>query len=305
MDIGITLPHMGFNASPAAIVSVAQEAERLDFASVWVGERLLRPRHFVAYGAGGEAIPEYQKISYEPLETLTYVAAKTERIKLGTSVINVFFQGPVVLARRLATLDHFSAGRVIVGIGQGWMKEEFEAANVSFQRRGNGLEDYMGALRAVWGPDPVRYEGRFYRIAESDIDPKPLQAGGLPVLFPVIFGANSRLVLERAARIADGLNLVLQSWEGAEMIMRDFPTMVERAGRDPSHMLIAALVNNGISAQALPDPRPPLVGALEQIHEDMQRLDKLGIRHVYYDLSFLSVDEQLKILKKLRRAADV
>src|SRR5439155_18596359 len=88
---------------------------------------------------------------------LSYVAAKTERIKLGTSVISTFFHVPVVLARRFATLDQFSQGRVIAGLGQGWLKDEFETANVSFQRRGNGQEDYIRALRACWGPDPVHY----------------------------------------------------------------------------------------------------------------------------------------------------
>lgn len=300
MQIGISLPQMGFDASPASITQIAQEAERLDFASVWVGERLLRPRHFVAYGGRGGAIPDFQKINYEPLETLTYVAAKTERIKLGTSVINAFFQTPVVLARRLATLDQFSAGRLIVGIGQGWMKEEFDTANVSLQRRGNGLDDYVGALRAVWGPDPVHYEGRFYSIVESDIAPKPVQSGGPPVLF----AANSQAVIERAARLADGLNPVLVSWEAIEKLARDFPEMVRRAGRDPSHIFIVARVNNGVRAHALPDPRPPLVGSLDQIHEDIQRLEQLGVNHVFYDLSYLPLNEQLPLLEKLRRAAD-
>src|SRR5947207_4809339 len=218
MKIGITLPQMGAESSPTAIAEIAQEAERLDFASIWVGERLLRPRHFVPYGGRNRGIPEHQKISYEPLETLTYAAAKTERIKLGTSIINVFFQVPVVLARRFATLDQFSNGRVIAGIGQGWMKEEFATANVSFQRRGNGLEDYVGALRAVWGADPVHYDGRFYHIVESDIAPKPVQPGGPPLLF----GVNAPLALERAARLADGLNPILQSWDAAEKLMREF-----------------------------------------------------------------------------------
>ncbi len=302
MQIGITLPQMGLDASPAAITSIAQEAERLDFASLWVGERLLRPRHFVAYGGrGSRAIPDFQKINYEPLETLTYVAAKTERIKLGTSVINAFFQAPVVMARRLATLDQFSAGRLIVGLGQGWMKEEFDTANVSLQRRGNGLEDYMGALRAVWGPDPVHYEGRFYNIVESDIAPKPVQPGGPPVLF----AANSQAVIERAARLADGLNPVLYSWEAIEALARDFPALVRDAGRDPSQTVIIARVNNGIHAQALPDPRPPLVGSLDQIHDDMHRLAQLGINHVFYDLTLIPVQEQPKLLEQLRRAADI
>jgi probable F420-dependent oxidoreductase len=301
MKIGITLPQMGPESSPAAIVEIAQEAERLDFASLWVGERLLRPRHYVPYGGGDQGIPEFQKIIYEPLETLTYAAAKTERIQLGTSIINVFFHVPVVLARRLATLDQFSGGRVLAGIGQGWMKEEFDTSNVSFQRRGNGLEDYVGALRAVWGPDPVHHDGRFYHIVASDIGPKPVQAGGPPLLF----GVGSPAALERAVRLADGLNPVLQSWDTAETLAHEFPERVRQIGRDPARLLTVVRVNNGIHAQPLPEPRLPLVGSLEQIHEDLQRLEQLGIKHVFYDLAAMPITEQLHLLEKLRRAADV
>jgi probable F420-dependent oxidoreductase len=300
MKIGVSLPQMGLEASPAAITEIAQEAERLGLASVWVGERLFRPRKFVRYGGREIGIPEYQKINYEPLETLTYVAAKTERIRLGTSIINVFFQAPVMLARRLATLDQFSNGRVIAGIGQGWMKDEFDAANVSFQRRGSGLEDYVGALRAVWGADPVQYDGRFYHIVEADIDPKPVQPGGPPLLF----GVSSPAALERAVRLADGLNPVLQSWEQAEMLVHDFLAQVRQVGRDPARMEIIVRVNNGVHARPLPEPRLPLVGSLEQIHEDLQRLEQLGIQHVFYDLSYLSLAEQRPLLEQLRRVTD-
>jgi probable F420-dependent oxidoreductase len=301
MKIGITLPHMGPESGPVAAVEIAQEAERLDFASLWVGERLFRPRHYVAYGGNNRALPEYQKFSYEPLEVLMYIAARTEHIQLGTSIINLFFQAPIILARRLTTIDHFSGGRLIAGIGQGWMKEEFDATNVSFKRRGSGLEDYVGALRAIWGPDPVHYEGRFYHITESDVNPKPLQPDGPPLLF----GGNSPASFERAARIADGLNPVLQSWEAAENFAHDFPEQVRLNGRDPSHMQIIARVNRGIHAQPVPEPRWPLVGSLEQIHEDMQRLEEIGIKHVFYDLADMPIAEQLRLLEKLRRAADV
>src|SRR6266700_4214135 len=300
MEIGLALPQMGPQATPAIITRIAQEAERLGYASVWVGERLLRPRHYVPYGNPPIPMPDYFKSIYDPLETLSYVAAKTERIKLGTSVISTFFHVPVVLARRFATLDQFSRGRVIAGLGQGWLKDEFETANVSFQRRGNGQEDYIRALRACWGPDPVHYEGRFYRIVESDIGPKPLQPGGPPVLF----GASTPAALARAARLADGLNPIALSWSSLEQIMREFPEVVRQAGRDPQQMLIVLRSNHPVSVRALPEPRSPLSGSLEQIREDVQRLESLGIRHVFFDLVSMPVNEQLGLLEKLRRVAD-
>ncbi len=199
---------------------------------------------------------------------------------------------PVVLQRS----DQFSQGRVIAGLGQGWLKDEFETANVSFRRRGNGLEDYMGALRACWGSDPVQYEGRFYHIVESDIGPKPLQPGGPPVLF----GAGTPATLARAARLADGLNPVARSWGSLEQIMSEFPAMVRQAGRNPQQMLIVVRSNHPLNMQELPEPRSPLSGSLAQIREDVQRLERMGVQHIFFDLVSVPVNEQLRLLEKLR-----
>jgi alkanesulfonate monooxygenase SsuD/methylene tetrahydromethanopterin reductase-like flavin-dependent oxidoreductase (luciferase family) len=107
---------------------------------------------------------------YDPVETLTYVAALTSRITLGTSVLDALFQSPVILARRLATLDRFSGGRLIAGIGQGWVKQEFQAAGVSMKRRGAGFEEHLLAMRAVWVP--TRCTSR----AASTASPRPTSA---------------------------------------------------------------------------------------------------------------------------------
>ena len=129
-------------------------------------------------------MPESYANVYDPLETLAYVAAKTERIRLGTSIIDVLFHAPVILARRFATLDNLSGGRLIAGLGQGYSPEEFAAANVPMSRRGAGFEEFIEAMRAAWGPDPVRFSGRFYEIPESQINPKPVQEGGPPFSSP-------------------------------------------------------------------------------------------------------------------------
>jgi len=280
---------------------MAQEAEQLGYASLWVGERLLRPRHYVPFGHPPGPLPDYFKSTYDPLETLTYVAAVTRRIKLGSSVVVPAFHTPVVLARRFATLDHFSGGRVLAGLGQGWLEDEFEAANVPFARRGDRMEDFMGALRACWGPDPVRYAGRFYAIVESDIGPKPLQPGGPPVLF----GVGAPAALRRAARLADGLNPIAQSWRSLEWTLRTYRAMVREEGRDPAKMLVVVRSNHPVSLTGpRPSPRPPLSGSLEQIREDVLRLANLGIGHLFFDLVSLPVDQQSALLPQLRRVAD-
>jgi len=181
MKIGIHLPIAGRGASPETIAQVAVEAERIGLDSVWSWERLMRPMVPIPMGGAGGPVmeaPETFGAVYDPIETLSYVAAKTSRILLGTSVLDTLFQSPIILARRLATLDQLSDGRLVVGLGQGWMDQEFEAAGVSMKRRGAGFEEHILAMRAVWGPDPVSFEGRFYRIPEADIGPKPVRPGG-------------------------------------------------------------------------------------------------------------------------------
>jgi alkanesulfonate monooxygenase SsuD/methylene tetrahydromethanopterin reductase-like flavin-dependent oxidoreductase (luciferase family) len=119
--------------------------------------------------------PEIFATVYDPIEMLTFVAGRTGKVKLGTSVMSALFQNPVTLARRFATLDRLSDGRAIAGIGQGDFRDEFEAANVPIRRRGRGFEEFVKAMRAVWGPDPVSFTGDFYNIPESRIGPKPVQ----------------------------------------------------------------------------------------------------------------------------------
>ncbi|GAC1375623.1 MAG: hypothetical protein NVS2B12_33720 [Ktedonobacteraceae bacterium] len=195
MELGIGLPQAGKIASPQAILQVAQEAERLGYDSVWVYEHMLRPTKPIPGVMGGspQLQPAIYGSAYDPLETLAYVAAKTERVKLGTSVINALLHPPLILARRLATLDHLSNGRVIAGLGQGWMEAESKAVNVPMKRRGSGMEEYVQVLRAIWGPDPVSFSGRFYTITEAQIGPKPVQPTGIPIILGSSYRFRQRM----------------------------------------------------------------------------------------------------------------
>jgi alkanesulfonate monooxygenase SsuD/methylene tetrahydromethanopterin reductase-like flavin-dependent oxidoreductase (luciferase family) len=212
MKLGVHLPTAGRGASPDGIARVAEEAERIGLDSVWSWDRLMRPTVPIAMGGPGGPVmdaPEDFATVYDPIETLTYVAARTSRITLGTTVLDALFQSPVILARRLATLDRFSGGRLIAGIGQGWMEQEFQAAGVSMKRRGAGFEEHLQAMRAVWGPDPVSFAGRFYRIPEADIGPKPAHPDGPRV----VLGAGSPQALRRVGRLGAGLTLVIFDWD--------------------------------------------------------------------------------------------
>jgi probable F420-dependent oxidoreductase len=301
MELGVSLPTSGALASPANIARIAQEAERLGYASLWTYERLLRPLAEVQLPGGGppQKLPEDYRLTYEPLETLSYVAALTHRIKLGTSVIDALLHPPVVLARRFATLDQFSGGRVIAGLGQGWMPEEFETANVPLRRRGAGMDEAIAAMRACWGPDPVAFEGRFYRIAPSEVNPKPAQ-----VHLPVLLGATTPAGIERASRIADGLNPIAFSADMLQGMATSFREAARAAGRDADGLTMVARANVPITSDPLGEDRPFLGGSPRQIADDLARLQGSGVDHVlFYNLVASDVEEEVRLLEQLRDAA--
>ena len=298
IKLGVHLPVAGRGASPEAVVQVAEEAERIGLDSVWSWERLMRPTVPIAMGGPGGPVmdaPEDFATVYDPVETLSYVAARTQRITLGTSVLDALFQSPVILARRLATLDRLSHGRLLVGIGQGWMAQEFAAAGVSMRRRGAGFEEHLLAMRAVWGPDPVHFEGRFYRIPEADVGPKPVRLGGPRLLV----GAGSSVAVERAGRLGVGLTLVIFDWDAVRASIQTFRTAAGEAGNDPDTLPVMLQVNSNVTAEPL-DERGPLQGSPEQVAADLDRAARLGIEHIYW----ITDDEplrQLPLLDQLRR----
>jgi len=303
VELGVALPtYNSPNTSVEAIVRIAQAAERLGYGSVWTYERLLYPTAGVAQPGGPrQPLPEVYKVAYDPIATLAFVAAKTQRVRLGTSVVDALFHTPVVLAKRFATLDQVSGGRAIAGLGQGWMDQEFATAGVPKARRGTGLDEFVAAMRATWGPDPVHYAGRFYRIPKSIVNPKPVQAGGLPILV----GAMTPAGIQRTARIADGINPIAISQEQLEGMVGAFRGAAQAAGRDPARLQIHVRVNGVISAKPLPEEqRSYLGGAADQIAADLARLRPLNLTSIFFQTGFAaSVDDEERRLEELMQAA--
>ena len=280
IKLGVHLPLAGRGASPAGIAEVAEEAERIGLDSVWSWERLMRPTVPIAMGGPGGPVmeaPEDFATVYDPIETLTYVAARTSRISLGTSVLDALFQSPVILARRLATLDRLSDGRLIAGIGQGWMEQEFEAAGVPMNRRGAGFEEHLLAMRAVWGPDPVRFDGRYYRIPEAHIGPKPVRPGGPSV----VVGAASPQALERAARLGVGLTLVIFDWDTVRQSIASFRAAAAAAGHEADALPVMLQVNGNVTEDPVHEAAP-LSGSPEQVAAELEKAAELGVGHVYW-----------------------
>lgn len=192
MDIGIHLPQYGRVAGPDAIRRAAQHAEELGFADVWVSDHVAQP-----------AAQQYPSpYLYDPLLTLTWAAASTERIGLGTSVLVAAQYHPLWLANATASLDALSGGRLRLTIGVGWSKEEFQALGQDFHTRGKRTDEILGILRACWETDPTTHHGEHYRFDDMRVLPKPAHR------IPVWIGGSSDAAYYRAARYGDGFQLI-------------------------------------------------------------------------------------------------
>lgn len=189
MHLGICLPNYGRASSPEAIREVARAAEDLGFDSIWTTDHVLVPEaHLEPYGR-----------IFETWTTLAYVAALTQRVRLGTSILLLGLRNPVLVAKQAATLDQLSNGRLILGIGAGWLAREFENLGMSFQRRIRFLEEGIALMRTLWANPRPRFQGRFFRIEDAVFEPLPVQPGGPPIWI----GGNTEAAVRRAARLGD------------------------------------------------------------------------------------------------------
>ena len=207
MKYGIHLPHAGEQATPALIRRHAERAEDLGIEDVWVSEHIIVPR---------DKFPR-SPLFFDPVLSLTWAAAVTKRIKLGTSVLVLPMRHPLPLAKELATLHNFSEGRLILGAGSGWLKEEFSALGVPFEERGRRLDEGVAMMRAVWSQDPVTFESRYItaEVKEMTMTPMPISR------IPLWFGGSSEPALRRTIRIGDG-------WHGSELSPDKAAPIVQR-----------------------------------------------------------------------------
>ncbi len=303
MRTGFVLPQVGPAASPQAIVHVAQRAEALGYDSVWVTERLLYPlKPQTPYPVTPDgSLPEPYKTVFDPLETLTFVAAQTRRIAVGTSVLDMPFYNPVLLARRLTTLDVLSGGRLRVGLGQGWSKDEYDAAGIAPRGLGRRADEFVQVLKAVWTTDPVEFHGRYFQIPRSIIQPKPVQKPHPPLYL----AAYAPGALKRAATLANGWNPTGVPLDGMKQMMAGLKEMAKAAGRDSASIELVVRANLSIAPAPLGKDRWIFSGTLEEIKADIAAVRALGASEVFFDAVFSpgvrTEDDHLRILEEIRR----
>ncbi|MBV9175963.1 MAG: TIGR03619 family F420-dependent LLM class oxidoreductase [Nitrososphaeraceae archaeon] len=319
MKIGITLPQIGQQATKDNIIHVAREAEKEGFDSVWTFDRLLWPLtpQTPYRGTSDGRLPIEMQNVLDPIGLLTFVAANTDKIALGTSVVDVLFHTPVILGRRFATLDVLSEGRVICGLGIGWSEDEYQASNIPFKKRGKRADEFIQVLKKIWTDDVVEFKGEFYNIPSSKIGPKPIQKphiqiylGGYdPKAFSrvVNYGANGWL-----ASMSGGKSL--QDLENSISELRD---RARKANKNPNDFRIILLTYPGryfnksdgsSSNNNSSSTRLSFTGTIDEIGTDIQRIKELGIvDHIIFSFNFSAeaenIDKMIDITKQFSKFA--
>ena len=289
MQFGLKIPHTGREASPQWVRDFSIAAEAAGWDSLWAVDHMVMPHHTESQytlgrkpaDIGDDAVSGLLSPNYEMMTTLTWVAGFTERVKLGTSVAVLPIRNAVANARHLSTLDVYSGGRVVYGVGVGWLREEAEAMGMPWDRRGKRSEEHIALLRTLWCAegDLVEFHGEFHDIPPMDPEPRPVQR---PI--PILVGGHSDIALERAGRIGDG-------WIAAQMsperVAEHWPKVqesAERSGRDPASL---QLVTSSSGRTEL-----PLADLLAQYAE-------VGVDHVQLGLQAPTQGETLDMIREV------
>jgi probable F420-dependent oxidoreductase len=300
MRYGFYLPTRGPTATPEALESLVGRGEALGFASVMISDHVVFPVRIDskypytvtgAFPGGGDAL--------EQLALMAFIAGKTRRLRLVSSVMILPHRNPVVTAKMLATIDVLSNGRVTVGAGVGWMREEFQAlATPDFDRRGAVSDEYLRIFKTLWTECPASFAGEFYRFDAIRCLPQPVQKPHPPIWI----GGHSKVALRRAARHGDGWHPVGANpavpLRPAELraSLDELYRLTEKEGRDPRALTIsykAPVYDVTQALDAAGTERRPFSGSQAQIADDVATYARLGVSELIFDFRSDSLPESL------------
>jgi probable F420-dependent oxidoreductase len=303
MRVGFAVGNIGPIGTAENLVRIAQRAEALAYDSLWAVERLLWPvKPQSPYPASADgSLPEEYKHALDPLEALTFVAAHSKKVALGTSVLDMPYYQPVMLARRVATLDVVSGGRARLGLGLGWSKDEHDALGAEMKQRGARADEFLQVLKAIWTTDPAAFQGQFYTLPTSHILPKPVQRPHPPIYMAAYVPA----ALQRIARYGDGWNPVGIPVDGMKAMFDKVKEMARAAGRDPATLSLIVRANVEITDAPRPEKGAIFTGTMEQIKADVEGCRRIGAHEILFDPTFSRgaqrIDHWLALMEQLRR----
>jgi probable F420-dependent oxidoreductase len=245
MKIGLMFANTGAMVTPEGAAAVARHAEQAGFESIWTVEHVVVPAGYESkypYNRSGRMSGGEDSPIPDPLIWLAYVAAHTERLRLATGMLILPQRSPLITAKELATLDVLSHGRVLLGVGIGWLREEFEAIGVPFEGRGKRAVEAIEAMRVLWSQDQPSYQGETVRFRDARLWPKPVDRR-----IPVILGGHTELAARRAGRIGDGFFPGRSLPDEVRPLLQVMREEAEKAGRDPAsiELTLGALPDRG------------------------------------------------------------
>ena len=215
------------------IKGFVQAVEAVGCDSVWQVEHPIVAENYrplYQYSDDGHAPWQADTVMPDPLEWLAFAAAASDTIKLGTGVMVLPLHSPIIIAKRVATLDSLSGGRVLLGVGSGWQKEEYDAVHVPYEERGERFDEIIQAMRALWTQAPASYKGKYYEFDRVHCDPKPANKTGVPILI----GGSTALAAKRAGRLGNGFYPYVISPDDFGKRLETMRTAAREANRDPS-----------------------------------------------------------------------
>lgn len=289
MEFGLALPQGEKADLRRDVTTVAQGAEQAGYASVWVYERVLFPLQPAdgVYRVPGLAWPDAYRFTAEPLTVLTFSAAVTSRVRLGTCVLVAPLHRSHLLARAFATLDQLSGGRAVAGFGSGWSTDEYRASEADFDQRGRALDETIAACRALWGPNPVTYSDSRMSVSDALVSPKPV--GGIPIL---LGGGSSATALRRIARTADGWIPVGPAAGFADRWAR-IQELAASFGRDPGSVRLTPMAHLSVTPTDAGPDRAPYQGSVAQVVADLVPLAEIGADEVILSLRGVAPGEPM------------
>ena len=303
MRYGFYLPTRGKTATADALETLVARGEALGFSSVMIADHVVFPTVVNSkYPYTVSGVFPGQGDALEQLSLMAFVAGRTSRLRLVTSVMILPYRNPVFTAKTLATVDVLSRGRVTVGVGVGWLREEFEAlAAADFDRRGAVSDEYLRIFKTLWTRSPASFEGEFYRFKDLQCLPLPVQKPHPPIWV----GGHSRPAIRRAARLGDGWHPVganpavpltpAELKASLDLLHRE----TESAGRDPSALTIS--FKAPVYDPATPvsgAARRPFIGSADQIMEDIAEYARLGVSELVFDFRSESLSESLDRMER-------
>ena len=282
MRFGVALPNYGPLAAPETLARLARHAEELGVESIWVSDHLVAPvgvRSIYPYDRRPDAKPGDMGVIerfYEPVVTLAYLAGQTTRVRLGVSAYVVPYRNPVLGAKQLASLDSLSDGRLILAVGTGWLREEFDALGVPFAARGRRTEEYLAVMRALWAGGEARFEGRHYRLPPVHAGPPPAQRPHPPLWI----AGNSAVAIDRAARLGDGWHAIDLAPAELAPLVGQLRERLAAAGRPPEAVTVS--LRKGVLVGAARGR--PLYGDRDAIRRDLETYCAAGLDYLVANL---------------------